>query len=238
MPTQTRLTSKNSNKRPNEAIEAVDSNGRKKKVNNKGNAVDQEFSEEDSDSGSESENEHDKFKQVTEVDSRHREYVASGGDDQDAVYEHEVAQDDDELGGDGDDQRWNLSLDDLKPRPKEMPKKPSQVYDQNLRLINLDDRARVRKIARELIFPKQKFISPEDRTEEYDRPKKIVRGTLQYKLMKNLSWTGPNTNQVELAIRWNTYSKEVEKTLKQQQSTSISQIKKMFLDGKFLFISA
>ena len=223
-------------KRPNEAMTETDeSNGKK-------NRVQEEISEEESGSESEpeseDEHEHKHKRGIAEVDSRQKENVASQKEGQDDFYEGEVTHDHDEYDGDGDDQRWNLTVDDLKPRPKNMPKTQEEVYNKNLRLINLDDRARVRKITRDILFPKQKFVCPEERKEFYDCPKEIVKGTVQFKLLKKLSWTGKNTNQVEMAIRWNTYSKEVEKTLRQQQSTSISQIKKMFLDGKLLFISA
>ena len=109
---------------------------------------------------------------------------------------------------------WELTVYDLKPIPKRMPKTTSDVYDLDLRLNNLDDQARVRKITRRIIFSRQKFISPYMRLERYDRPKQISPKTTPFKLLKELSWTGAHTNQVEMAIRWNTYSKEVEKTLK------------------------
>jgi len=231
-------TEDSTKKRTNGSIETDVSNRKKKKP-----GVPVHFSEGESGSESDSEDEHEqrghKLKQgAPEVDSRHKENDASQKGEQDDFYENEGTHDYDDYEGDGDVQRWNLTIDDLKPRPKNMPKTQQEVYNKGLRLINLDDRARVRKVTRDLLFPKQKFVSPEERKEYYDCPKEIVKGSVQYKLLKKLSWTGKKTNQVEMAIRWNTYSKEVEKTLKQQQSTSISQIKKMFLDGKFLFISA
>ena len=237
MPPTLRNTPGRSSKRSNENYE--DRNKKKTKTNTQENQQHSE-SESESDSGSESEREPEYDDQEIEsgqremqsemvasrnlVNSRRRMEIAHN------LHHHDEGVDNNT--SDEVNKIWGLTLEDLKPRPKRMPRTPSEVYDQDLRLDNLDDRARVRKVTREIIFPRQKFIPTCNREKKYDHPEEIKPRTMPFKVLKSLSWTGPNTDQVEMAIRWNTYSREVEKTLRQQQSTSISHMKKHYLDGK------
>ncbi len=127
-----------------------------------------------------------------------------------------------------------LTLSQLNSETKRLPMSVQQVYD--LR-VTLKDPAsqliQVRKITRESIFPKMKFVSNKNRDAVFDRPPVIQPKTVQYCLLDKLAWLGEGgyVPQIDSAIRWNTYSKEVERTLSQCRSTALSTIKKSIMQG-------
>jgi hypothetical protein len=127
-----------------------------------------------------------------------------------------------------------LTVSQLNSETKSLPTSVQQVYD--LR-VTLKDPAsqliQVRKITRESIFPKMKFVSNKNRDAVFDRPPVIQPKTVQFCLLEKLAWLGEGgyIPQVDSAIRWNTYSKEVERTLSQCRSTALSTIKKYIMEG-------
>ena len=118
---------------------------------------------------------------------------------------------------------------------KKMPKTVGDVYDGDVKYEEPTDLALVRKKTREVIFPKTKFVGSKNRTRNFDYPQQFRQKTIPYVLLQSVGYVGGHSEKtdVERAIFWNTYRKEVEKTMRQCQSTSMSSVKKMFMKGEY-----
>ena len=120
---------------------------------------------------------------------------------------------------------------------KRWPSAVEDVYVGNYRLESMLDLVTVRKTTRDVVFPRSKFITSVSRRSKFDEPKKIEPKTIPFVILQKLGWLRNMENEVNKAVLWNTYSREVERTLRQCQSTCVSSMKKHFMKGNFCILS-
>ena len=149
-------------------------------------------------------------------------------DDDNFSYMSEV---DFHVGGTG----GHYQVDDLSGSLKEMPKRRDEVYSDNIQLKNKKvNELQVRKTVRTKCFPCTKFIgklanflSPEDNPQG---DKKITR--IPRVILKELGmYNEDKFDEIDRAIVWNTYSKDVMNLLSQCRSSVICEIKKAMIPG-------
>ena len=151
--------------------------------------------------------------------------------------------DDDDSFGDMSEVDFNVrvtgghyQVDDLSGSLKEMPKRRDEVYSDNIQLKNKKvNELQVRKTVRTKCFPCTKFIGklanflcPEDNPK--GDKKKVA--PIPIVILKELGmYNEDKFDEIDRAIVWNTYSKDVMNLLSQCRSSVICEIKKAMIPG-------
>ena len=126
-------------------------------------------------------------------------------------------------------------MDDLSGSLKEMPTRLDEVYNDNIQLKNKKvNELQVRKTVRTKCFPCTKFIGklanflcPKDNPKDDKKITRIHRVILNELGMYNED----KFDEIDRAIVWNTYSKDVMNLLSQCRSSVICEIKKAMIPG-------
>ena len=104
----------------------------------------------------------------------------------------------------------------------------------------------VRKSVRRGIYPHLKFLNYADAEEKHDTFETLPNdysgdykdlydyNPFAYLLIHEMRWT--SSSNIDQAVYWNTYHKTVEQTLSVQRSTDISQIKRVIVGGKNVYM--
>ena len=110
-----------------------------------------------------------------------------------------------------------------------MPVSVADVYNDHVKVKGrTGNLTQVRKLVRSVIFPKMKFVTNEA---TFSQPAHISEKSVQHDFLVGMNWHENNTD-VDKALRWNTYSTDVGKTLSQCRSSSICYMKRNLIPGK------
>jgi hypothetical protein len=122
-------------------------------------------------------------------------------------------------------------LEDLNQSMKRTPKTVSEVYSENIQLRDKEaNLLQLRKAVRTKLFPSTKFIGD---IEKFKCTKEGEEGTnIQRALFKELGMKSSKYNDIDRAIMWNTYSKEVASLLSQCRSSVMCEMKKVLVPGR------
>ena len=122
-------------------------------------------------------------------------------------------------------------VEDLNQSMKRTPKSVSEVYSDNIQLRDKEaNLLQLRKAVRTKLFPSTKFIG---NIEKFKCTKEGVEGTrIQQALFKELGMKSSKYNDIDRAIMWNTYSKEVASLLSQCRSSVMCEMKKVLVPGR------
>ena len=120
---------------------------------------------------------------------------------------------------------------DLEEGHFKMPVSVADVYNDHVKVKGrTGNLTQVRKLVRSVIFPKMKFVTNEA---TFSQPAHISEKSVQHDFLVGMNWHENNTD-VDKALRWNTYSTDVGKTLSQCRSSSICYMKRNLIPGKCL----
>ena len=120
---------------------------------------------------------------------------------------------------------------DLEEGHFKMPVSVADVYNDHVKVKGrMGNLTQVRKLVRSVIFPKMKFVTNEA---TFSQPAHISEKSVQHDFLVGMNWHENNTD-VDKALRWNTYSTDVGKTLSQCRSSSICYMKRNLIPGKCL----
>ena len=118
---------------------------------------------------------------------------------------------------------------DLEEMHLKMPASVADVYNDHVEVKGrTGNLTQVRKLVRSVIFPKMKFVTNEA---TFSQPAHISEKSVQHDFLVGMNWHENNTD-VDKALRWNTYSTDVGKTLSQCRSSSICYMKRNLIPGK------
>ena len=122
-------------------------------------------------------------------------------------------------------------VDDLSVSLKEMPTRLCEVYSDNIQLKNKKvNELQVRKTVRTKCFPCAKFIGTMAKFLCPKDEKKITH--IQRVILKELGmYNEDKFDEIDRAIVWNTYSKDVINLMSQCRSSVICEIKKAMIPG-------
>ena len=121
--------------------------------------------------------------------------------------------------------RLSVITSDLSGDYDALAQSVTQVFQRDIKMKSNDhNRSEVRRITRNHVFRKMKFVSD---CLDFEKPSAEVMSNPgpQRLLLEELGWF-EGYSDVEKAIRWNTYSKEVGRSLSNCRSTEISFMKK------------
>jgi hypothetical protein len=108
---------------------------------------------------------------------------------------------------------------DLEEMHLKMPASVADVYNDHVKVKGrMGNLTQVRKLVRSVIFPKMKFVT-------------IPNKSVQNDFLVGMNWDENNTD-VDKALRWNTYSADVGKTLSKCRSSSICYMKRNLIPSK------
>ena len=121
-------------------------------------------------------------------------------------------------------------MDDLSGSLKEMPKRRDEVYSDNIQLKNKKvNELQVRKTVRTKCFPCTKFIG---KLANFLCPEDKPKAPIPRVILKELGmYNEDKFDEIDRAIVWNTYSKDVMNLLSQCRSSVICEIKKAMIPG-------
>ena len=122
-------------------------------------------------------------------------------------------------------------VQDLNQSMKRKPKSVGEVYSDNIQLRDREaNLLQLRKAVRTKCFPSTKFIGD---IEKFQCTKEGVEETsIQKAIFRELGMRNSKYKDIDRAIMWNTYSKEVASLMSQCRSSVMCEMKKVLVPGR------